>query len=126
MTLRDDLVARLEHENDDLRERVRVLEEITGVSFEVPPVFCLTRNEAVIFGALLKNKMVTRSHLMTLIYGLHPQDEAEIKIIDVWVHKMRRKVKAYKIDIATIWGQGYTMPAESKAIVSGMLAELAA
>ena len=49
------------------------------------------------------------------------QDEAEIKIVDVWICKIRKKVKAYGIEVQTQWGQGYFLTAESKAIAQGLL-----
>jgi DNA-binding response OmpR family regulator len=120
MSLRDDLIDRLERENDELRARVRMLEEMSGATFEAPPQFCLTRNEAVIFGLLLKQTLVSRAAMMSALY-FHKQDEAEIKIVDVWVCKMRRKFKPYGIEIQTQWGQGYFMSAESKAIARSLL-----
>lgn len=120
MTLRDDLVAKLEEENDALRARVRMLEELSGAGFESPPEFALTRNESIIFGMLLKNQLVRRIAVMDALY-MHKQDEAEIKIVDVWVCKIRKKMKPYGITITVQWGQGYFMPAESKAIAQAML-----
>jgi two-component system cell cycle response regulator CtrA len=122
MTLRDDYVAKLEQENDDLRARIRDLEEQLGFVFECPPQFCLTANEAKIFGLLLKKPLVTKEFAVSAIY-LHKQDEAEIKIIDVWVCRMRRKLKPYGITIETVWGQGYRLPPESRAIAEKLLAE---
>lgn len=124
MTLRDDLVAALEKENDDLRDRIRVLEEMVGVTFDAPLGFGLTRDEAVIFGTLVKNSLVTEQHLMTLLYGLR-QDEAGIGIIKVHICRIRRKVKPFEIEVKNIWGRGYTMPADSKAIAKQLSAELA-
>jgi DNA-binding response OmpR family regulator len=120
MTLRDDLVAKLEAENDALRARVRVLEELNGIHFGAPPQFQFTKNETVIFGLLMKQKLVLRTSMMLELY-MHSQDEADIKIIDVWVCKMRKKVKAYGITICVKWGQGYFMPPESKAIAHAIL-----
>jgi two-component system cell cycle response regulator CtrA len=125
MTLRDDLVARLEQENDELRERVRMLEELTGVSFDAPPQFGFTKNEVTIFGLLLKNNLVRRTSMMMVLYP-HSQDEAEIKIVDVWVCKMRRKLKPYGISIETQWGQGYFLTPESKAAANALLDQVRA
>ncbi|KRR25939.1 winged helix-turn-helix domain-containing protein [Bradyrhizobium retamae] len=120
MTLRDDLIAKLEAENDELRARCRALEEVLGFTFEAPPQFGFTRNETVIFGLLLKQKLVMRTSMMDALY-LHKQDEAQIKIVDVWVCKMRRKLRPYGIAIQTQWGQGYFLPPASKAIAQGLL-----
>jgi two-component system, cell cycle response regulator CtrA len=120
MTLRDELVAKLEEENDALRARVRMLEELSGVGFESPPEFQLTRNESIIFGMLLKNQLVRRTAVMDALY-MHEQDEAEIKIVDVWICKIRKKMKPYDITISLQRGQGYFMPPASKAIALAMI-----
>jgi len=122
MTLRDELIDRLEAENEELRARVRALEEMTGVTFDAPPQFGFTRNECVIFGLLLKNTMVLRTSMMNALY-MHKQDEAEIKIVDVWVCKIRKKIRPYGIAVQVQWGQGYFMSAESKAIARSLLDE---
>ena len=114
MTLRDDFIDTLENENEMLRERVRQLEAMVGISFESPPIFALTRAEAIIFGCLMKIKLATREHLMMAIYQDRQQDEAEIKIVDVWVCKIRRKLKPFDIQIQNQWGQGYFLSADMK------------
>ena len=121
MTLRDDLVDRLETENEMLRERVRQLESMVGISFESPPMFGFTRAESTIFGVLMKNRLASKESLMMAIYRDHQQDEAEIKIVDVWVCKMRRKLTPFGIAVQTQWGQGYFLSAEHKAIARTML-----
>lgn len=125
MSLRDELIERLEMENEELRARVRALEEMTGVTFDAPPQFGFTRNETVIFGLLLKNKMVLRTSMMNALY-MHKQDEADIKIVDVWVCKIRKKVRPYGITVQVQWGQGYFMPADSKAVAQALLDEAVA
>ncbi len=120
MTLRDDLVAKLEEENEALRHRVRVLEDLTGVNFESPPQFCFTKAEATILGLLLTNKLVLRTSMMMALYS-HKQDEAEIKIVDVFVCRMRKKLKPYGIEIGTQWGHGYFITTEHKVIAQALL-----
>jgi two-component system cell cycle response regulator CtrA len=121
-TLRDDLIQTLERENDALRARVRDLEEQFGFTFECPPQFGLTAQEARIFGLLLKKPLVTKEFAVSALY-FHRQDEAEIKIVDVLICKARKKLKPHNIAIETVWGQGYRLPAESRAIAERLLAE---
>lgn len=125
MSLRDELVQRLEEENDALRMRVRALEEMAGVGFETPPQLMLTKNESVIFGLLLKGTLVRRTAMMEALY-LHKQDEAEIKIVDVWICKIRRKLKPYGIDIMVQWGQGYYLTPAAKAAALALVNEMRA
>ena len=122
MTLRDDYVMALEAENEHLRDRVTQLEETLGVRLEVPLVLQLTSQEAKIFGVLFKREMVTREVTMDVLYGNRPDaDEPEIKIVDVFVSKMRKKLKAFEIGVETVRGRGYRMNAQSKANAAALL-----
>lgn len=122
MTLRDDYVMALEAENEALRDKLARLEETLGIRIETPLVLRLTGQEAKVFGILFKRELVTKVQALDVLYGHLPeQDEAEIKIVDVFVCKMRKKLKPFEIDIETVWGQGYRMPAQSKAIAAALL-----
>lgn len=121
----------LENENEELRERVIALEEQLGVHFHSPPFLELTGNEAQIFGLLMARDVVTKSLAMVTIYGNKPDgDEAEQKIIDVWVCKMRAKLKHFGLEIDTHWGQGYSftpaMKKKARAIIAEHSASVAA
>jgi len=37
------------------------------------------------------------------------RDDREIKIVDVWVCKLRKKLVPLGVEIATSWGQGYRL-----------------
>jgi two-component system cell cycle response regulator CtrA len=125
MTLRDDLVTKLETENDELRARVRLLEEMIGMRIDVPLVLGLTGQEAILFGVLLRREIVTKEAAMVALYGMRPdgEEEVQIKIVDVYVCKLRKKVKRFDVEIETVWGRGYRMPPKSKAIVQAILDE---
>jgi DNA-binding response OmpR family regulator len=122
MSLRDKYIEAVEAENDALRERIAILETLLGFRVEVPLVFNLTAQEAKLFGLLLKRDLVTKEAGMVALYGSRPDgDVAEEKIVDVFVCKMRPKLKAWGIVIETKWGQGYYLSAESKAKARAML-----
>lgn len=70
----------------------------------------LTRQEFALFEALWRAKLRLQSkeQLLDALYGLLPEaDMAEIKIIDVFVHKLRKKLKPTGVVIETLWGRGY-------------------
>jgi two-component system cell cycle response regulator CtrA len=48
-------------------------------------------------------------------------DEPEIKIIDVFVCKLRKKMEIFGVKIETIWGRGYYMTPEMKAKAAAMM-----
>lgn len=121
-TLRDDLVATLQQENDALRERIKHLEMLCGASFAAPPHLGLTYAEARFFGMLLKLPLVRRDAVMTELYGLRPDgEEPEPKIVDVFACKLRKKLKPYGVAINVQWGQGYFLTPASKAAAMAQL-----
>ena len=69
--------------------------------------------------ALRKNSTVTQEMLMSQLYSSEVDEEPEQKIIDVFVHKIRKKLEAATGEqcIETVWGRGYTMqePSEVRA-----------
>ena len=106
MNLRDEYVLALEAENETLREKLIALQETLGCRIETPLILGLSGQEAKMFGILLKRELVTKEQAMDVLYGDRPDaDEAEIKIVDVFVCKIRKKLKPYDIAIETVWGQ---------------------
>ncbi|MBS1184151.1 MAG: winged helix family transcriptional regulator [Proteobacteria bacterium] len=72
-------------------------------------LFGLTPAEGRLLHCLLQAPACTKPHLHAVI-----APEAEPKIIDVFVCKIRAKLRTFQVRIDTIWGQGYAMPEESK------------
>ncbi len=72
----------------------------------------LTRREYSILEllALRKGSTLTKDMIMSHLYG--GMDEPEIKIIDVFVCKLRKKLSSAGGEnvIETVWGRGYLMP----------------
>jgi two-component system cell cycle response regulator CtrA len=120
-----DVDARLEalqSEVGRLRERIAVLEGALGFDSPAPVELRLTPHEALLFNVLTKREMVTKSTALSALYSDFGKDEAEPKIVDVFICKLRKKVRPFGIEVETVWGQGYRMSAESKAIVQQMRA----
>lgn len=72
-------------------------------------VVTLTKAEADVFEVLWKNsgRLVSKEKIMDFLFSLSPDTEPEIKIVDVYVCKIRRKLKGMGIVIKTDWGRGY-------------------
>lgn len=96
----------LEAENERLRDRVTELEEALGFSIELPIYLGLSPAEARVFGALMKRPTWTKEQLMVALYSHRPDDPPEMKIVDVFICKLRKKLKPIGIEIETLWGQG--------------------
>lgn len=71
--------------------------------------FGLTPAESRLLQCLMQARACTKPHLHAVV-----APEAEPKIIDVFVCKIRAKLRKFQVRIETIWGQGYAMPEESK------------
>lgn len=108
----------LEDENEELREKVRQLEEQQRGTRPMPLEFGLTGSEERMLAILLsRDGAVTKETFLNLMYGGLPDDEPELKIIDVFICKLRKKLKPFDIEVTTIWGRGYILgPAEKKKI----------
>lgn len=108
-------------ENRRLRERIIALECAQGIGeFIAPPEWLLTPKEAHVLGELLSHEVCTKDGLMTSLYGDDLDNEPEIKILDVFVCHLRKKIAAYGIQIITVWGIGYRMDDEAKALVRSL------
>lgn len=107
-------------DRDILVERIIQLEELLGLELEFHPRYNLTTSEAALLGAIAKgNPVCTKDHAYTVLYGMH-NDPPEAKILDVFVCKLRRKVRQYGIDIKTVWGRGWYLEDEDRAKVEAM------
>jgi DNA-binding response OmpR family regulator len=77
----------------------------------------LTGKERDIFCLLVvhKGSMVQRMQMYSCLYGAKPDNEwPEVKIIDVFVSKFRKKLRSLLPDgaedpLTTAWGRGYSL-----------------
>jgi len=111
-----DVDARLEaveNENEILRSRIRELEAQLNKVDVVPMSFGLTAHEAKVFITLFNSGICSKEFLLNSVYeGAY--DQPQLKIIDVFICKMRKKMKAFGVEIQTVWGRGYRMTPEMK------------
>ena len=109
-------IEALEAEILRLRDRIEQLETTLGLDMPAPVFLGLTVHEATLFGALMRRGVMSKAQLLTAVYGGRPDGDApEIKIIDVFVCKLRRKLSAFGIKVETVWGVWYRLPADMKA-----------
>lgn len=98
----------LQEEVDYLRERVRQLEEILYKPVEESLGMGLTPQEERLVSHLIRRApgYVTKDALMTVLYD-DADEEPQIKIIDVFICKIRKKLVGHGWHIETVWGRGY-------------------
>lgn len=106
----DDLLLLQKNRIGLLEERVRQLEEALAPSDVLArPEWCLTGSEARVFSHLTTRDVATKQSIMMAIYSNRIDENPEIKIVDVFVCQMRKKLMLFGIEIATVWGQGYAL-----------------
>lgn len=111
----DRRVAAVERENDLLREQVRRLEAALFETAPLPFEWGLTACEATVFGVLVNRELATKDAVMAALYRDLGRDDGEEKIVDVFVCKVRRKLKPFGVAIHTVWGQGYHLDEATRA-----------
>jgi two-component system cell cycle response regulator CtrA len=113
----DARVEALEMENERLRLRVEELEAAMGMDLVAPLHFGLTGSQSRVLGVILARDVATKEAIMAALYEDVCRDRAEPKIVDVFACKLRAKLKKFGIEIATVWGVGYAMSPQAKALV---------
>lgn len=115
-------VTALRRENEELKARVRWLEAQRTPRFTINVPVHLTGKERMVIEALMQASPgvpVTKEQLHAIVYDLDA-DEVSIKIIDLWICKLRKKLFPLGVIIETAWGHGYCgLSGDSRKIVAG-------
>jgi DNA-binding response OmpR family regulator len=79
----------------------------------------LTRTEFETFSALWRNRPRTLSKevLLAASADIGHDDDRELKLVDVMIHKLRKKLQPLGVEIGTAWGEGYRIEQRSKMTV---------
>lgn len=59
-------------------------------------------------------RLLSKESAMEWMYQLNPDKEPEIKIVDVLICKIRKKLEPLGIRIDTVWGKGYVLAMSAK------------
>jgi len=114
----------LEEELDIAKERIRSLAVAKEFDRSFTVAFGLTGGENQILSCLLARENATKEQIMHEIYANRIDDAPQTKIIDVYVCKLRKKLKKHGVDIATAWGSGYYMTKEMKDLTRSIAANI--
>jgi len=81
--------------------------------------------EAAMLALMLKRNEVTKEQLHSVIEHSRPpgREQTEIKMVDVMICKLRKKLKEHEVEIKTMWGLGYFISAmHREAAITRLLA----
>lgn len=120
-TATDFQVALLQKQNAQLRdqlserdEEIRQLRaELAGPRLLPGWLPYLTGKEQQFLRALASREFLSKEAILIAVYG-STDDAPDVKIVDVFVCKLRRKLATYDITIETVWGKGYRLSRESR------------
>jgi len=119
----DARIEGLQAEIERLEARVAQLEAAMGMDFLAPLEWRLTTAETRVFGVLMARELATIDACLASLYRDVARDEAQPKIVDVFVCKIRRKLRPHGVKIETLWGRGYYLAPDVKAAVRARLEE---
>jgi two-component system, cell cycle response regulator CtrA len=103
-------------------ERILMLESQIGVRSSSPALFRLTPKEDEMFGVIMRQTVARKDAMMTLIYsGSLGGDVPCDKILDVFIHKIRQKIRRFGMEIETRRGIGWYMSPADKAKVHALM-----
>uniref|UniRef100_UPI003BAAB766 helix-turn-helix domain-containing protein n=1 Tax=Stappia sp. TaxID=1870903 RepID=UPI003BAAB766 len=116
-----DELTMLRDENERLRARIDELEHALFRDVSLPIEWRLTVQEARVFGILVTRSLATRTAILAALYDDLGRDQAEAKIVDVFVCKIRKKLKPFGIEIHTRWGEGWYLDEDQRESLRQML-----
>lgn len=112
-------VVALRAENEELRERLRQMEEAFCGPLPLLWHIGLTKGEGRMLAILYRQRPATNAALHIAVSGVDPGTTK--KTVEVAMCYLRKKVKAYDIEIETIVGTGYFLTDESRAIIRALV-----
>jgi len=119
----------LQDQVETLKEMVIQLEsKVFGAHEHILPLyFGLTNKESKVLMALYRNnRHLSRDFLLEAAMVDSLGDAPDVKIIDMFIHKMRRKIfdKNLPITIITYRGVGYELSAEGREFLTKVFTEM--
>jgi hypothetical protein len=88
--------------------------------FSCQRLFKMTRLQASLLTALINRNEVSKDTLHQIIEGRRPpgREETDLKMVDVVICHLRKRLKPFNLKIVTLWASGYYIePAQRRQIL---------
>ena len=123
MAAADPRIPVLQREVEQLRERVAWLERcLRGTPDLSYRLFGLSPAEERILAALMGRSVLSKEQLLTITRpDLADANVPEIAMVEVFVCRIRKKLKPFGINVTTHWGRGYGLTWEMKVAVRALV-----
>lgn len=115
----------LQSELDEAESQLNDMRETYLNAAKLWTAFDHSPAQTLIFALLMSRPFATKGMIHAVIDGRRldrRQDYTDIdrKLIEVFVCRMRQRLRPYGIEIKTVWGQGYQITGEMKVRVSDL------
>jgi DNA-binding response OmpR family regulator len=117
----------LKLERDRLRLEVSRLRDLLAPPGYLPASLGLSPTEERAFKALVAHKEWTKEAFLMSVYLDTPEDDMpDIKMVDVLICKLRKKIEPLGLEIETLWKKGFRMSPAMRTRAAILVRELAA
>lgn len=107
----------LETELERMRQRVDALTEVIGLKEPLPAHWSLSPSQSIIVTVLMRRDFVSREVLMQLVYS-NRDEPPDDRALDRMISKARDRLSPHGVTIENLYGRGWRIPPECKAIAS--------
>lgn len=87
---------------DELAMRLTAIEEGFALDHFLIRRRGFSPSEAIVLALLLRRQVMTRAAVMTVLYGAEPDQAPDIKIVDQWIFRVRKKLAKFAFGPDTI------------------------
>ncbi len=113
--------VKLRYQLDEALTRITYLESLLAIPSEYPQELNLGPKEKIILNCLHKSRGVCLNVKLLDAAG-YGEGYKNPKILQVYIHWLRKKLAPLNIKIATIWGEGYMIDAENRTKLNAAIA----
>jgi two-component system cell cycle response regulator CtrA len=105
---------------EELEEENRQLKQQLATLFEMPHALGLSGTEGRILAYIFKQSPRT-AHLERLCFVIWPGRSITKEMINVYLFRIRKKLKPFGIELQTIYGEGYFLDIVSAAKLKALI-----
>lgn len=109
----------------------RLTQQVTAMrapAFLFPSEWDLSAVEAAILAGLISRKVASREYLLAesrMAATVRSRELPTVKVVDVFISRMRRKLAPLGFEITTHWANGYSLSDEARRTLSAYRQEQA-
>ena len=117
-----------QEEIDTLREEVRQLKQMLGISgrFAYPPQLKLSGATGKLYCLLMQREVVSKDTAMSALYFDRAGDIPHDKIIHMFVFRLRGELAHVGVEVKKKWREGYYLEAKDKQRLKALTEQQAA